>query len=306
MIMFGFMFGDLGQGALFLIAGLLLAHKFHHPNLGGVLSRIGASSMLFGTLFGSVFGSEDVIKPLLFRPMDNINTVLLIGVALGVVFTTVSFIYNFVNSFKVRDIERGVFDKNGVVGLLFFWIILLTAISMLTKGGTPVPLGAIIAVLVILLALMVLKNPLSNLITGHRPLYDSGVSDYYVESSFGIVETLLSMLSNTISFVRVGAFTLNHVGLFIAFATLADMIKSSAGSVAVLVVGNIIVICLEGMVVFIQGLRLEYYELFSKYYDGAGVEYNPARLRFSYKPYKTPSVSINRDTSSSEVLYNAN
>ena len=91
------------------------------------------------------------------------------------------------------------------------------------------------------------------------------------------------MLSNTISFIRVGAFALNHAGLFIAFVTMANMMKSSIGSIAVLVIGNIIVIGLEGLVVFIQGLRLEYYELFSKYYEGGGVEYKPVRLYFSNK-----------------------
>jgi V/A-type H+-transporting ATPase subunit I len=59
------------------------------------------------------------------------------------------------------------------------------------------------------------------------------------------------------------------------------MIRSGAGSVAVLVLGNIIIIGLEGLIVFIQGLRLEYYELFSKYYEGGGIEYTPIRLKYT-------------------------
>ncbi|HAZ37178.1 MAG TPA: V-type ATP synthase subunit I, partial [Clostridiaceae bacterium] len=111
-----------------------------------------------------------------------------------------------------------------------------------------------------------------------RPLYNESKSDYYVEGGFGIIETLLSLFSNTISFIRVGAFAINHVGLFIAFDTLAKMINNGAGSAIVIVLGNLVIIGLEGLIVFIQGLRLEYYELFSKYFNGTGYEYKPIAL----------------------------
>jgi len=87
------------------------------------------------------------------------------------------------------------------------------------------------------------------------------------------------MLSNTISFLRVGAFALNHVGLYIAFVTLARMMSTSWGNIAVLVLGNIVIITLEGLIVFIQALRLEYYELFTKYYRGDGIEYVPVKIK---------------------------
>lgn len=281
MIMFGCMFGDLGQGFIFLAAGLVLSKKFHRPNLGGVLSRIGGSSMIFGILFGSVFGNEKLIKPLLFYPMENINLILMAGIGLGVIFTTVGFIYSLLNAIKRKNIEEGVFGKDGLVGFLFYWIILLTALSVYNGNNTIIPVPAIIIVLCILLGFMVVKKPVTNMITGHKPLYDESVGDYYIESGFGIVETLLSMLSNTISFIRVGAFALNHVGLFVAFATVAQMMKNSVAGFGMLVLGNIIIIGLEGLIVFIQGLRLEYYELFSKYYEGSGIEFAPVRLQYT-------------------------
>jgi len=71
---------------------------------------------------------------------------------------------------------------------------------------------------------------------------------------------------------------LNHVGLYIAFATMARMMTTSWGSLAILVLGNIIIIGLEGLIVFIQALRLEYYELFTKYFRGDGIEYVPAKI----------------------------
>lgn len=295
MIMFGSMFGDVGQGFIFLAAGLLLAHKFRRPNLGGVLSRIGASSMIFGALFGSVFGDENILKPLLFYPMENINTILLGGVVLGVVFTTIGFLYSLVNAVKRRDVEEGIFGKDGLAGFLFYWIILLTAISIYMGSQTIIPMPVIVAVLCVLLGFMVIKKPVSNLIRGHRPLYDEPLKDYYIESGFGVFETLLSMLSNTISFIRIGAFTLNHVGLFIAFATIANMMKGGAGGTFMLILGNVVVIGLEGMVVFIQGLRLEYYELFSKYYKGSGIEYSPIRLMCSSKTDRAVEVAAKSD-----------
>lgn len=280
MIMFGFMFGDVGQGAVFLIAGIILSKKRKGSNLGGVLSRLGISSMVFGALFGSVFGSEDIIRHPLIRPMQNINTILMAGVVLGVIFITVGYVYSLINASKRRNMEDGVFGKNGLVGMLFFWIMLLTVLFSVTGRFTGrIPMPAVVSVLCVLLLLMVFKEPVTNLLTGRRPLYSQSVQDYYIESGFGMLETLLSMMSNTISFIRVGAFALNHVGLFLAFATISNMIRNSVGSFSVLVLGNIIIIGLEGLIVFIQGLRLEYYELFSKYYEGAGTAYHPVYLK---------------------------
>ena len=85
------------------------------------------------------------------------------------------------------------------------------------------------------------------------------------------------MLSNTLSFIRVGAFALTHVGLFLAFETLAKMIGGGVGGIVVLILGNVLIIVLEGLIDFIQCLRLQFYELFSKYYTGDGEEFVPVR-----------------------------
>lgn len=281
MIMFGCMFGDIGQGFIFLLAGILMTLKDRESTFGGILSRLGISSMFFGAMFGSVFGNEEIFPHILVKPLDNINAVLIGGIVLGVVFTTVSFVYSFVNARKRKDFEDGVLSRNGAVGFVFYWMILLTALSMVGNIGIKVPINTAIPVCCVLLLLMVFKQPLASLMTGRRPLYTEAVSDYYIESGFGVVETLLSMLSNTISFIRVGAFALNHAGLFLAFATLASMMKSTAGNIGILILGNVIIIGLEGLIVFIQGLRLEYYELFSKYYDGSGIEYSPVGLKYA-------------------------
>jgi V/A-type H+-transporting ATPase subunit I len=125
---------------------------------------------------------------------------------------------------------------------------------------------------------MVIREPLANFIRRKKPLYHETVSAYYIESGFELLETFLGMLSNSISFIRVGAFALNHVGLFMAFHTIAKLLDSAMGEVSMFIIGNLIVIALEGLIVLIQGLRLVYYEMFSKYYTGDGLEFVPVSI----------------------------
>jgi V/A-type H+-transporting ATPase subunit I len=276
MLLFGAMFGDLGQGFIILLAGLLLSKK--NKLFGGLLERLGFSSMIFGLLYGEVFGIEELIPALVIKPFEEINTVLVAAIAVGVVLILIAYILGMVNSFKRRDIEEGLFGKEGLAGFIFY-ICLLALVGGNLIGRTIIPTGVGIALIILSVVGMVLKEPLTNLITGKRPLHGEDVSGYYVQSVFSLIEVVLSMLSGTISFIRVGAFTLTHVGLFIAFKTIGEMIGTNTGNVIVLIIGNIVVIGLEGLIVFIQGLRLQYYELFSRYYKGDGKEFKPISLK---------------------------
>lgn len=279
MLLFGAMFGDVGQGAVLFTIGIILKYLGHRPNLGGVFSRLGVSSMFFGFLYGSLFGFENILHAILVKPMESINDVLIGAIGFGVILLSFGYIFNLINSYRRKDIESGLFSSNGLAGLFFFWILMYLVIGMATGIGTVLPPIVLVMLLVLMLILMLLKEPLANLIKGVRPLYHESKADYYVEGGFGIIETLLSIFSNTISFIRVGAFAINHVGLFIAFEAMAGMMGNSIGSALIIILGNIVIIGLEGLIVFIQGLRLEYYELFSKYFEGAGYEYKPLRMK---------------------------
>ncbi|SHE77945.1 V/A-type H+-transporting ATPase subunit I [Caldanaerobius fijiensis DSM 17918] len=276
LLLFGAMFGDIGQGFVILLAGLLLTAKLKGSDFGGILIELGASSMFFGILYGSVFGLEHVLDAVLVRPMLNINTMLMAAVVIGIILMSVSFIISLINNKRKGDLEEGVFGRNGIAGLIFYWVLLLTILCVI--NGVQKYVGYLIVVMLLLLALMVFKQPIANGLRRRGILYEGPVADYYIEEGFGVIETLLSMVSNTISFIRVGAFALNHVGLFLAFATMANMISSKIAGLGLLVLGNVVIIALEGLIVFIQALRLEYYELFSKYYSGDGIEYNPVHL----------------------------
>jgi len=248
--------------------------------LGGVLTRLGGSSMVFGLIYGSVFGNENLIPALFIKPMANINTMLILAVGVGVVLMTISFIYSFINNWKRHNIEEGILGREGLVGFLFFWALIFTVVNT-QLGILDVPLKFLIIGMAALLLLNVFKQPIANKVKGSDKLYNESIADYYTEAGFGVVETLLSFLSNTISFIRVGAFALNHAGLYLAFETMAEMINSGIGGTLILILGNVVIIGLEGLIVFIQGLRLEYYELFSRYYTGGGVEYTPIHLDYT-------------------------
>lgn len=281
MFLYGAMFGDIGQGLVFVIAGTLLVKHWHRPNLGGVLARIGIFSTIFGFIYGSLFGYDLKygIPNLPINPMENMSTILVTAIVVGVFLMSIGMIFNVINGLRNKDYESAVFSNNGIVGIAFYWLLLYTVAVEVLKKPLFMPMSAIIAVIVVLLGIILLKTPLTNIVLKKRPLYnDQKAGDYYVESGFGIVEILLSIFSNTLSFIRVGAFAINHVGLFLAFKALGKMTGSAGGNIAMIIIGNIVIIGLEGLIVFIQGLRLEYYELFSKYYKGEGYEYEPFHL----------------------------
>lgn len=279
-LMFGAMFGDVGQGGVLFLIGYILRHKKKRTNLGPIVERLGLSSIVFGFLYGSIFGSEEIIGAILVRPMEDIKDVLMWAIIFGCGLLLIGFVLGIINNLRRGDIEHGIFGKEGLAGFLFYiGALVLVATKLSGKDILPGWFWAIY--LVTFLILILLKQPLANLIKGNRPLFDDGPKDYFIESTFEVIETILSLFSNTVSFIRVGAFALNHVGLFMAFASVAHMVKSGVASGFILILGNIIIIGLEGLIVFIQGLRLQYYELFSKYYQGAGVPFEPVEVSFN-------------------------
>lgn len=278
-LMFGAMFGDVGQGIVLFIAGIYLRIKLKRVNLGGVLETLGISSTIFGFLYGSIFGSEHIINAVLIRPMEEINDMLVAAVIFGCVFLLIGFVLGIINKLKIKDIEHGIFGKEGLMGFIFYVGVLLLVADKLSNTNV-LPTFTVIIFLILCLILILLKQPLANKITGKKVLFNDGAKDYFIEASFEVIETILSMFSNTVSFIRVGAFALNHVGLFVAFSAMAEMSNNGAASILILILGNIIIIGLEGLIVFIQGLRLQYYELFGKYYNGGGILFEPIEVSF--------------------------
>lgn len=276
LLLFGAMFGDVGQGLIFILIGWLVSKK-KQKDMGGLLMRMGGASTIFGFLYGSVFGNEEIIDALWMRPFQNIDQVLAIAIGFGVVLLVLAYGMNFANAIKNKDIARGLFGEHGLFGFLVFVMLLLMILDV-AGVVTVVPMGVAVAILILSILLMVFKKPIMAKIQKTDVQYEGGKSGYFIESSFSMIELLISTLSGIVSFIRVGAFAINHVGLFMAFHTMAQMAPHNIGGVIILILGNILIIGLEGLIVFIQGLRLEYYELFSRYYSGSGREFKSDSL----------------------------
>ena len=281
MLLFGAMFGDVGQGAIFVLIGWLVSKK-KQKDMGGLLMRMGASSVVFGFLYGSVFGNEKIIDALWLRPFQNIDQVLMAAIGFGIVLLVLAYGMNFANAIKNRDLARGLFGEHGLFGFLVF-AMLLAMILDVAGVVSFIPLPVALGILIVSIVLMIFKKPLMAKIRKTDVDYGGNKSGYFIESSFSMIELLISTLSGIVSFIRVGAFAINHVGLFMAFHVMSEMAPHTAGGYVILLLGNILIIGLEGLIVFIQGLRLEYYELFSRYYDGSGKEFRSDNLKLQNK-----------------------
>ncbi len=267
-ILFGIMFGDVGQGAVLILVGFL-AWKLKKLRLGLVGTRIGVFSIIFGCLFGSVFGSEEILTPF-FMPMKSTNTMplLLAAIGIGVLLIIISMSFNVYINAKKKNWGEFLFSQNGVAGLAFYICVILLAINTLGKLGLPLGTPYILVGIVLPILLIFLKEPLNRKMQGYK-MFPEGFGSFFTEGFFELFDVVLTFITNTMSFLRVGGFVLSHAGMMLVVYTLAEMI-GGVGYWITLVLGNAFVMCLEGMIVGIQVLRLEFYEMFSRYYEGNG------------------------------------
>ena len=137
--------------------------------------------------------------------------------------------------------------------------------------------GAIILVIMFVLPLLVIaaKEPLTALIEKKPKLIEGGVGMFLTQGFFELFEVLLSYFSNTLSFVRIGAFAVSHAAMMEVVLMLAGAENGASPNWLVIVLGNLFVCGMEGLIVGIQVLRLEYYEFFSRFYRGTGKEFKP-------------------------------
>ena len=183
MLLYGLMFGDLGQGLIFVLASFLIEKK--SKIFGQLVRRIGFSASFFGLMYGSFFGIEDLIPTLLIKPFDNILKVLVASVAFGVILLLISYILGIYNKLhKQKDLEEGVFGKEGIAGLIMMISFILIILNIVKVN--PIPMSVSVILLILSIVLMVFKQPISRKLLDIDPIYDQSSSDYYIESSFSI------------------------------------------------------------------------------------------------------------------------
>ncbi len=285
-LLFGIMFGDVGQGLVLVLGGTYLWKK-KKMVLAAIVQRIGLFSIFFGFIYGSFFGNETILdfiyvdllgmegKIIEVMNPDSTMILLITAVALGSMLILASIGINIVLSFKRKHYGEALFSQNGIAGFVFYGsAIVLVTLEMLFKIKA---LNLITEIIFfgLPLIIMLFRVPLKNFVTKVQIAPHEGWGNYVLESFFELFEVILSFVSNTMSFMRVGGFILSHAGMMIVVMTLRSMSGAGLGGWAVLIFGNIFVIALEGLIVGIQTLRLEYYEMFSRYFDGGGKKYIP-------------------------------
>ncbi len=278
---FGAMFGDVGQGlCLFVFGGLLYLTK--KMNLAGIISIAGLFSAFFGFMFGSIFGFEDIIEARWLRPAEammklpfigQLNTVFVIAVAFGMALNLLVMLFNILNAAKAHDLENMLFSHNGLAGFVFYGFLVFTIVLYMMGHTTP---GNIFLLLFLggPVLCFVFKEPLGNLVQRRKKKMEESKGMFIVQAFFELFETMLSYFSNTISYIRIGAFAVSHAAMMEVVLMLSGVPQGHTNW-AVIVLGNILVCGLEGLIVGIQVLRLEYYEMFSRFYKGSGREFHP-------------------------------
>jgi V/A-type H+-transporting ATPase subunit I len=249
-LLFGYMFGDVGHGLVLVTAGLMYRKRW--PVLR-ILIANGLAATIFGFVFGSVFGREDIIPALWLHPMEDPLPVLFVPLGGGVLVLLLGLALN----------AAELYWRGGLVR----WIQVEAAVAVLYLS---IISAFFMPQLVLVSAVAVVWYFTGSLLQGQGKRWQTLVS-----AGGNLLESVFQLLVNTVSFVRVGAFALAHGGLSLAFITLAAATDSVIAGMLILLLGNLIVIMLEGLVVTIQTTRLILFEFFIRFLQGAGRTFRP-------------------------------
>jgi V/A-type H+/Na+-transporting ATPase subunit I len=257
--------------------------------LGAIGIRIGITSAIFGFLYGSLFGNEEILipvfqnvfglvdKPIHVMDADFTMTLLISAIGIGVFLIIVAMIISIYIKAKHKHYIEMIMSHNGIAGLIFYtYLLSALGLSMGFQIDILTPVFTIPFIGIPLL-LIFFKEPFERRSHGEK-MFPTGFGGFFVEGFFELFEILLSYITNTMSFLRVGGFILSHAGMMLVVMSLMEMV-GGAGSIFVLIFGNIFVMALEGMIVGIQVLRLQFYELFSRYYQGNGIAFTPLKIK---------------------------
>jgi V/A-type H+/Na+-transporting ATPase subunit I len=274
-LMFGMMFGDVGDGLLIVLAAFALRHT-RHPRLAALrkvwamIASAGAATILFGALYGELFGPTKLLPTLWLAPLDSPTRLLLVAIIAGVGLLAAGYLIGIVNRYREGGALFALTANSGVPGLALLAGGGAMAIGIATRTAWLEPAGLVIAGLAIV-----------PLVLGLRADAGSGATAV-LEVLIGLLDELLRLFSNAFSFARLAAFGLMHaaIGQVVLHAA-GSLIGTPLGDVAAaatFAIGWSAALALEGLVVAVQALRLEYYELFSRLFVGEGRPFRPFRL----------------------------
>ncbi len=281
-IMYGMMFGDVGDGLLIVIWGLLF-YRRAKPFLGisgrvikrlGVIMMVGGlSAMVFGVFYGSIFLYEGV-RPLLLRPTESFYTVIGISLLFGVMQIILALALNVANKFLEGDFKEGIFGGKGLFGLIYYIIGVVLAYRLVLSGlqfsAFLWPENVLLTAGTLVMLLLVFLSPTMKMLGSH----DHKIGESLMEGFGEFIETFISYITNSMSYIRLAAFAIAH-GILAEFA---HALGGSMGLIPSLILVNVMVILIEGFAAGIQSIRLMYYEFSTKFFTGGGTRFNPLKL----------------------------
>lgn len=266
LLLFGIMFGDVGHGLILALIGWGVKRIYSdYADLGQVYFLSGLSSVVFGFLYGSIFGVHHLLPHLMFTPIENIQATIIFSIGIGIVIITFSFFLHIVTALKRKEPSLLFVSEGSILWLLVYWFTIGIFVKALVQNlNVTYEVMALVGLLIVIFVQMLRRKMEKT----------QAVIDLFRE--------FMDTITNTVSFLRVGAFALAHGALFMAVFSIAQIISESHGESFFywlsIIVGNSVIIVLEGVVVTIQTLRLEYYEFFKRFFKGGGLPYRPYTL----------------------------
>ena len=302
-LLFAIMFGDLGQGMVIASLGLAM-HKAKKGLLASykkyahAFIAAGVGSMIMGLLVGSFFTSDTALIPieraltgfflgkpadrfLQIMPRENVSAMFYFfgfTLGVGVIINSTGIVINIINLIRRKEYGEAFFSKTGLAGALLFWwaIVMVVRIILGNKLGIVDVAGIGLPLLAIIFA-----EPIKSFIDKtHGKPHAEEASNWLIGGIIELLDIVSYFASNTFSFLRVGAFALAHAVLSFVIFTMGSLVsgKSASGlalEIIVFLFGNAVIIVLEGLIVTIQVIRLQYYEFFSKFFTRTGEPFKP-------------------------------
>lgn len=272
-VMFGMMFGDAGHGLL-LIAGALALRSGRPKRLAGFrqlwmfVAGAGIAATGFGVLYGEFFGPTGILPVLWLNPLDRPVTLMVTAIAVGAALLAISYAMGTANRWREGGLRLALYSSSGIAGATTFL-------------GLGVITGAVLThELPILIAGIAVTGVGLVLSTMGMFAEAGGGSAGVVRSGVGVVDLVMHIGANSVSFARLAAFGMTHaaLGWLIWQATTAVAGRGGVGiavAAVVFVLGNAIAFALEALIAGVQALRLEFYELFSRVFVEAGRPFTP-------------------------------
>ncbi|UCD96122.1 MAG: hypothetical protein JSV35_06405 [Candidatus Bathyarchaeota archaeon] len=286
-ILFGIMFADVGQGAIFILLGIILffaRRKIDMEKVGDIFRYLfissemfvflGISAMFFGFIFGEFFGPSGVIHPISlgrigpfyiggFEPTEEPMKMLRFAILVGTIHLGIGMTLRFINEIRHQHYKLApipIFWMWLMFGGLFNWAYWggISNISRWFSDGSLMLIGLIVLPLVLILAF-------------------TSITEGFMEGVGFSVEVFAETLSHSMSYSRLMALGLIHSAMNYLFLVLGGVTHGHfpLNSIPLIAVGTILVMIIEGLVVFVHTLRLHWVEWFSKFHAGEGIPFKP-------------------------------